>query len=203
VAGAGAEAAGRAMYAAWAWDRRGSKPGDRGRQCAALRRMQPRPTRRSVCDGWDLPRRNGCVWRVMTKKTSAPRPAEGIPARQVGACHNALLSPGPQCVTTELTQAEKCGLLMVKLQSPLPTLFSPRVSAVHSGRVFRTALPDNNRKLPCSDQRLRDLRELTCVSSNGVFGIDLLRPRLKHRLSSMSQRSLVISLCTRKLRPSI
>jgi hypothetical protein len=47
-------------------------------------------------------------------------------------------------VTTELTQAEKCGLLMVKLQSPLPNFFSPRVSAVHSGRVFRTALPDNN-----------------------------------------------------------
>jgi hypothetical protein len=52
------------------------------------------------------------VWRVMTKRTSAPRPAEGIPTRQVGACHSALLSPDPQCVTTELTQAEKCGLLM-------------------------------------------------------------------------------------------
>jgi hypothetical protein len=68
----------------------------------------------------------------MTKKTSAPRPAEGIPARQVGACHNALLSPGPQCVTTELTRAEKCGLLMVKLQSPLPTL---------SNHVFQRSVP--------------------------------------------------------------
>jgi len=33
------------------------------------------------------------VWRVMTKRTSAPRPAEGIPARQVGACHNATRPP--------------------------------------------------------------------------------------------------------------
>jgi hypothetical protein len=53
--------------------------------------------------GRDLSRRNGCVWRVVTKRTSAPRPAEGIPARQIGACHNALLSPGPQCVLTEMT----------------------------------------------------------------------------------------------------
>jgi hypothetical protein len=35
-------------------------------------------------------------------------------------------------VTTELTQAEKCGLLMVKLQSPLPTL---------SNHVFQRSIP--------------------------------------------------------------
>ena len=73
------------------------------------------------------------VWRVMTKRTSAPRPAEGIPARQVGACHNALLSPGPQCVTTELTQAEKCGLLMVKVAIPVAQLY-----LVH---VFQRSIP--------------------------------------------------------------
>ena len=116
--------------------RRGGKPGDRGRQCAALRRMQhdylsARPADLSATAG--ICHDATGVWRVMTKRTSAPRPAEGIPARQVGACHNALLSPGPQCVTTELTQAEKCGLLMVKVAIPVAQLY-----LVH---VFQRSIP--------------------------------------------------------------
>jgi len=83
------------------------------------------------------------------------------------------------------------------------------VAQLYLVHVFQRSIPagflhcasrQQPRKLPCSNQRLRDLRGLARVGSNGVFGIGLLRPRLKHIIVDVS-RSFVINSCTRKLRP--
>jgi hypothetical protein len=112
--------------------RRGGKPGDRGRQCAVLRRMQhdylsARPADLSATAGICHDATGACVARHDQENFCAPTrrgdtsPAgRGLPQRTPLPRPPVRVFPGPQCVTTELTQAEKCGLLMVKLQSPLP-----------------------------------------------------------------------------------
>ena len=78
---------------------------------------RPDPSRASDRPGLITTR---VCWARRDQEKPPPRPAEGIPARQDGACHNAPLSPSPQCVMTETTLSKKCGLLMVKVQSALP-----------------------------------------------------------------------------------
>jgi hypothetical protein len=139
-----------------------------------------------------------CVWRVMTKRTSAPRLAEGIPARQVGACYNALLSPGPPVRDDRTDPSRKMPAFDGEVAIAVAQLYLVHVfqRSIPAG-FFAPRFPTTTTKTPVHRLTQRDPRGLNCVGSDGVFGIDLLRSRLKHRL--MSQRSLVINFVHPKI----
>ena len=197
--------AGRWMRHCGLSSRRGGKPGDRGRQCAALRRMQhdylrARPADLSATAGICHDATGACVARHDQENFCAPThrgdtsPAgRGLPQRTP--------LPRPPVRDDRTDPSKKIRAFDGEVAIAVAQLY-----LVH---VFQRSIPagflhcasrQQPRKLPCSNQRLRDLRGLARAGSNGVFGIGLLRPRLKHIIVDVS-RSFVINSCTRKLRP--